>query len=466
MFIFNFLTSRICLLILVCYFFLIGFPLSVFNVFADYNIPSNSNYLASNISTDISTDNGNYLTKSEFDSFLQQYKESHNSKSSVVGGGSIFRNGKIKITPYGYINLSASYETHRTTTGDYAVYANSPDIDNDAGYNVDPKSTRIGFKLDGGGINGWNGSKSEGAIEFDFQGAYQSRNRGGLLLRKAYFSISDGKTKLLAGQDWEIISPLYPKTLNYTAGACVGNVGYRRAMLRVDRQFDFYTSPDNLLIQFGITDNVFRDDSIVSAAASSYPIIQGRMAYSFGKGCFSHDKPIILGVSSHFGEQRFSFGIDKKNLNTWSFNVDLDLPITKKLGFQMEYFLGENLATIEGGILQGVDIARQKTIKAQGGWMAFTLQTTKKTQLNFCYMIDDPFNKDVVSGNSNSNRARNYSHCFFVNILHNWSDSLMTGFEIDFWRTHWQQYNQTTKTISPMTAGTPIRYDFTIRYTF
>ncbi|MDR2641624.1 MAG: hypothetical protein LBC74_02395 [Planctomycetaceae bacterium] len=441
-----------------------SFVLSVFNVFADSQTSQNLVALSNSPESNILSDGGVYLTKSEFDAFLEKYQAAH-SKTSATTGSSIWRNGKIKITPYGYINLSASYETHRTVTGDYVVYANSPDIDSDSGYNVDPKSTRLGLKLDGAGISSWSGSKSEGAIEFDFQGAYTSRNRGGLLLRKAFFSISDGRTKLLAGQDWEIISPLYPKTLNYTAGACVGNVGYRRAMLRVDRQFDLCNS-DNVLTQFGITDNVFRDDNSVSPASSSYPIIQGRLAYSWGKGCFEHGKPIVLGVSSHFGEQRFTFGGNKKNLETWSFNVDLDLPLTKRLGFQMEYFIGENLATIEGGILQGVDIARRDTIRSQGGWMAFMYQATKKTQINFCYMIDDPFNKDVVSGNSNNNRSRNYSHCLFVNVLYNWSDSLMTGFEIDFWRTHWQIYDSSSKTITPLTPGTPTRYEFTVRYTF
>jgi hypothetical protein len=414
-------------------------------------------------------DEGIYLTKTEFETFLQQYNGEHSPKSGSDKSKSknlAWQKGLFTITPYGYINLSASYETERTTTGDYAVFANSPEVDDDSGFNVDPKSTRMGLKMDSVGIPGWHGSKSEGVIEFDFQGAFQSRNRGSLLLRKAYVAVSDGQTKFLAGQDWEIISPLYPKTLNYTAGACVGNVGYRRAMLRVDRQFDFCNS-SHLTAQFGITDHVFRDNTDVAPASTSWPVIQGRLAYTFGKNYFDHGKPITLGVSAHLGEQRFTFEkTERKNLRTWSFNVDFDLPMTEKLSFQMEYFLGENLATIEGGILQGVDIQRRNTIRAQGGWAALTYQATKKLQTNFCYMIDDPFNEDVVSGNTENNLARNYSHCLFINALYNWSESLMTGFEIDFWRTHWQRYNPATKTVTSLTPGTPVRYEFTVRYTF
>ncbi|MDR1053890.1 MAG: hypothetical protein LBL39_06905, partial [Planctomycetaceae bacterium] len=405
-----------------------------------------------------------YLTKTEFDEFLQKYQNEHSTKANS-GKSSAWRKGDITITPYGFINLSTSYETKRTTTGDYTVFANSPNSDTGAGFNVDPKTSRLGFNIEAPGIAAWHGSKSKGVVEFDFQGAYQSRNRGGLLLRKAYIEISDGQTKFLAGQDWEIISPLYPNVLNYTSGAYAGNVGYRRAMLRVEQRFNF--CPSNYLItQFGIADHVFRDNAAVSPAGSSWPDIQGRLAYSFGKGYFDHDKPITLGVSSHLGEQRFTFGIDQKNLTSWSFNVDFDLPITKKLSFQMEYFLGENLATIEGGIWQGVDIQRRNTVRSQGGWAALIYQHTEKLQTNWCYMIDDPFNDDVVSGNAGNNFARNYNHCLAVNALYQWSKTLMTGFEVSFWRTHWQRYDEVKKSVIPLTPSKSIRYEFVVRYTF
>jgi hypothetical protein len=416
-----------------------------------------------------------YLTKSEFEAFMQQYHGDHVSRP---GGKSLaWTKGKVTITPYGYINLSASYETEKTVTGDYSVYANSKDLENSPGFNVDPKSTRLGFKLDGPGIPGWNRSKTEGAIEFDFQGQFQSRNRAGLLLRKAYIAVNDGKTKFLAGQDWEVISPLYPKTLNYTAGACVGNVGYRRAMLRVDHRFDFCNNSD-LTTQFALADNVYREsDTNLRPASARYPIIEGRAAYSFGKGSFAHGKPIVLGVSSHIGEERFRFVdtgnpavSEQKYLKTWSFNFDFDLPITRVLTFQMEYFLGENLATIEGGILQGVDSYRKNTIRAQGGWAGLTGQWTKKLQTNLVYMIDDPFNDDVVTGSAAASDryyySRNYSHCIFANVLYNWSDNLMTGFEVDFWRTHWQRTSIDGTSVTAMQPGTPVRYEFTVRYSF
>lgn len=461
-------------------------------------------------------DDGVYLRKSEFEAFLRQYRLERHAETpphrndvptltpgyfppkpesrptfeqqptlgpeaeplpglkpiSKSGGCLAWKKGAFTFTPYGYINLSASYETEKTTTGDFCVYANSPDFDGHAGFHIDPRSTRLGLTVDGPGLPGWRGSKTQGAVEVDFQGNYTLRNRSALLLRKAFVSVGDKKLRFLAGQDWEVVSPLYPKTLNYTAGAGVGNVGYRRAMLRVDRNFDL-GGAGTLAAQFALTDNILRDGFNVGGLtphAGSWPVLQGRLAWSFGEGRFRHGKPMTFGVSSHIGEQRFEFdeqGVrSRKYARTWSLNADVDLPVTRRLGFQLEYFLGENLGTIEGGILQGFDLAIRKTIRAQGGWAGLQYRWTSKLETNVCYQIDDPFDEDVVAGNSSNHLSRTYNHCIFANMLYHWSDALMTGFELSFWRTHWQKYDPVSRTVTPLRPGTPVRYEFVTRYTF
>lgn len=421
----------------------------------------------------VTTEEGVYLTRSEFEAFLDQYRNSHPPAGTGRQPNVAWKKGKFTLTPYGYINLSASYESEKSSVGDFCVYANSPDLDGGAGFHIDPRSTRIGLKIDGPGVGGWSGSKTEGVVEVDFQGTYTLRNRSSLLLRKAYVSVSDKTTRFLAGQDWEVVSPLYPKTLNYTAGAGVGNVGYRRAMLRVDHCFKRLGGSNDLTFQFALADNVLRDGfnvGNVTPHAGSWPVLQGRVAYSFGKGRFQHGRPIELGFSSHLGEQRFEYtesqGRARKHFKTWSLNVDLDLPITERLGFQMEYFYGDNLGTIEGGILQGIDLARGDTIRAQGGWAGVQYRWTKRMESNFCYLIDDPKNRDLVSGNAANNLSRTYSHCFFVNVLYNWSEALMTGLEVSFWRTNWQKYDPGSGTITSLRPGRPVRYEFVTRYTF
>jgi len=422
------------------------------------------------------TDDGVYVTRAEFDAFLRQYRREQLSVVPEITPKPCmaWKKGKFTFTPYGYINISLAYETAKSTVGDYAVYAMSSDI---SGYGtgaffIDPRSTRLGMKVDGPGLPCWSGSKTQGVVEFDFQGAYTLRNRGSLLFRKACVSVSDKNTRFLAGQDWEVISPLYPATLDYTAGAGVGNLGFRRTMLEAEHRFDLNRESD-FLVQFALADNILRDgfnDGGITPNVGSWPIIEGRAACTFGKGVFEHGKPMTLGVSGHIGEQQMDFvdgGVrSRRYFRTWSLNYDFDIPITKKLGFKAEYFIGENLGSFEGGILQGIDVVRRDTIRTMGGWAQFQYQWTPKLQTNMCCLIDDPFDEDLVGGNSPDRRSRTYSHCLFFNILYNWTDALMTGFEVDFWRTHWQQYNSATQTISSLHPAAMTRFEFVTRFTF
>lgn len=436
------------------------------------------------ISLESADEDGVYLTRSEFEAFLREYRNNREAPDAI--SPSVFpqtpekclawQKGKFKFTLYGYVNLSMSYDSQKVLSGDYCAYAFSPEQDDGNSFQVDAKSSRFGVLIDGPGIPGWHGSKTQGCYEFDFQGAFSIRSRPGFMMRKAYVAVSDKDTKFLAGQDWEVISPLYPMTLNYTAGAAVGNNGYRRAMVKMERRFDWTKSTD-LFFQFALTDNVLRDASGVAWAAAhsgGWPVIQGRFAYILGKNRPGNLKPVTLGISAHLGEQRFEFRSGdpterppgRKYFKTWSFNVDLDLPFTERLRVQAEYFLGENLSGVEGGILQGVDIYRRRTVRSQGGWIGLQYFWTKKLQTNVCYSIDDPFNDDLLGGNGSDGLSRTYNHCLFVNAMYNWNEALMTGLEVGVWRTHWQKFDTKTGAVTPMRPGEPVRIEFVTRYTF
>lgn len=461
----------------------------------------------------ISTSGGVYLTKSEFDTFLRQYHERQAETGRTINSQHIdtkkfaWKKGSFTITPYGYVNLSLSYDSQKANSGDYCAFVYSPDQDDASACQVDAKSSRFGFLIESPGIPGWRNSKTQGYFEFDFQGPLSVRSRPGFMMRKAYVAVSDKNTKLLAGQDWEVISPLFPKTLNYTAGAAVGNNGYRRAMLKLEHRFDLTQSTD-LLFQFALADNVLRDASGVSwcsVAVGRWPVLQGRVAYAFAKNRHYKDlglpcdtsacqepncgvggesacapctdagaklDPITLGFSAHLGEQRFDFrdaapgGSGREYIKTWSLNADLDIPVSRRLRFQAEYFLGENLSGVEGGIMQGVDVYRREAIRSQGGWAGIQYLLTKKLQTNVCFLIDDPFNDDLLGGSDSTGQSRTYNHCLFTNLLYNWTPALMTGFEVSFWRTHWQQYDATTGVVSALQPGKSTRLEFVTRYTF
>ncbi len=402
------------------------------------------------------------------------------------GSSLAWTKGKFTITPYGYVNLSAAWESQRTAAGDYCVYAQSPELnpasDRSAFY-VDPRSSRIGTRIDGPGFDCWSESYSRGVFEIDFQGAYQSRNRSGFLLRKAFVEIGDKRTKFLFGQDWEIVAPLYPNIFNYPAGSGSGNIGYRRAMIRMDHTVPFGCDSSGLF-QFAICDNTVRDYVNNAATdpritASGWPILQARFAWAFGEKTFSHGLPVTIGVSGQIGEQKGDFGPSVlpagqgveygKSLPTWVVCLDFDIPVTQKLRLQAEIYDGENLSNLEGGIIQGVDMVRRDTIRCRGGWGAVMYQWTKKMKTNVGYAIEDPYNQDLlgtaVVGNGAYYTARTYNHSIFGNVMYNWTEAFMTGVELSQWKTNWQKYTPNVGT-EYQKPGEPFRIEFVTRYTF
>lgn len=420
---------------------------------------------------------GNETTTTESESIgltAKQLDELMDSKASKFA----WKKGSFTFTPYGYLNLSAAWESQRTVPGDFCVYAQSPELtpssDRSAFY-IDPRSSRIGLKIDAPGPACWTDSFARGVFECDFQGSYQVRNRPAFVLRKAYMEIGDKKTKFQFGQDWEIFAPLYPMMFNYTAGSGVGNLGYRRAMIRAEHLQEC-SSDSSLLYQMGAGDNTLRDyltpgQDDPRLTVSGWPTLQGRLAYSFGKNTFTTGLPIVLGLSGQIGEQRGDYtGVVGDSFRTWAVCVDLDLPITKKLRLQGEVYTGENVSNLEGGILQGVDLYSRDTIRCQGIWGAIQYTWTKKLKTNLGFLCEDPFDQDLYGtariGATTEYTSRSYSECYFINSSYNWTDAFMTGLELSQWRTNWRTYNTGTNEFTYRTPGTPFRVEFIARYTF
>ncbi len=374
----------------------------------------------------------------------------------------VWKKGDFTVTPYGYLWGAMTYETERSNNGDYTYYVYSPQ-DFDKGlptFHVDAKSTRIGFDVLGPQIPGLSCAQSGGKLEFDFQGASASENKGTVLLRHAYWEVKNDEFRLLGGQTWDVISPLMPGTIMYTVYWGAGNIGYRRAQFRGERYLAF---SDVLLLtaQGSLNGNIIADTSPSSSITatgdqSDWPILEGRVALTMGpRG--KQDHPIILGVSSHVGEQRFSFSsvpvAKDLRAKTWSFNVDLKAPVNDRFGFQGEYYIGENLSTYQGGILQGYDFYLRKTIYDTGGWMEVWYDWTPKWHSHAGYTIDDPNDNDI---SVLSTDARTYNHAIYGNLIYDVTKQFNCGLEVSSWRTLYK-----TKT-----PGESLRIEFMARYGF
>jgi len=199
----------------------------------------------------------------------------------------------------------------------------------------------------------------------------------------------------------------------------------------------------------------FPTDPGVEREPSNWPVIESRIAATLGrrgKGC----RPVEIGFSGHIGETGFDFvrsgppplnllPEDDARFETWSLNLDLDVPITYRLRFQGEFFTGANLTTFFGGIGQGVCPCLRVPIHSTGGWANVRYDWTSRLRSYAGFGIDDPDDDDSLAG-------RTYNQFIFGNIVFDVTPKLTTGFEVAFWKT---LYHDTRLEIDPDLAPMP-----------
>lgn len=396
----------------------------------------------------------------------------------------MWRKGDLKITPYGFLNLAVSSDTQRAVPGEYILFLQDPAVDSSADFAVDARTSRIGLKIEGPRIESLNATLG-GCAEFDFQGVVSgSKNKGGVQLRRAYAELVDAQheRRFLAGQDWEIISPGAPQMLNYLPGAFAGNIQYRRAQMRFEQGWT--CSQDlHFLGQIGVFDDVLGDytsTSGVTPLSAGWPVIEGRVAMSLFKEARC-GLPITVGFSGHIGEQYFKFSpiagsgmattAERKEVKTWSANIDLDVPVTKQFKLLGEYYQGTNLSSFCGGINQGVDLYRRQSIDDQGWWASAHYDWTNKLAINVGYGIDKPKGSDLVGvtiEKDGMTTARTKNSIYFVNAIYNWTNHFMTGLEVSYWETGYQKANTASGDPDIVSRDTSraVRTEFVTRLSF
>ncbi len=360
--------------------------------------------------------------------------------------------GDFRIVPYGILWFNMSWESERSSAGDYTLYVISREQNGKDAFHVSARATRLGIDLTGPQIPLFGCANSGGKVEIDFFGVFSgTENKPSVLLRHAYWEVKDDRFRLLGGQTWDVISPLYPGTLMYSVGWGGGNIGYRRAQLRYERYIPL-TNAAKLTWQAAMTVDLFTELT-ANPEHAGWPVFQTRVAVTLG-GDQTGWLPITFGTSGHIGEQRFLFeqddASDDEVARTWSLNVDVRVPITDWMGFQGEFFTGENLGTFLGGIIQGINPNTGSPIRSTGGWGEVWFDWTPRWHSHLGYSIDDPVDRDVANG------GRIYNHMIFANISYDVTDRFLMGFEYTSWRTLYEG-------VAP---GESDRFEFVAKYGF
>lgn len=376
-----------------------------------------------------------------------------------------WKKGELEIVPYGIIWASMSFENHPSVIGSSAFFLQPPsNVGNQC--HLDYRGTILGFNIKGPKIGLFPHAKMQGKVEFDLQRTIDYENKATVHLRHCYWEAASDEWRLLAGQTWDVVSPLLAGTLMYDAGWMDGNVGYRRAQVRLERFWNVsqcaqwkwqgcLSAPFNA--DAGSLLNY--DKSNFRVKAGTYPIIQSRIAYVLGDRN-GKEAPVEIGLSGHVGEMQYGLigtPDDNTTEKTWGIYLDARIPFNSRFGVQGELFKGENLSMFLGGIGQGVyknSLGEAEAIDAQGGWINLWCNLTEKLQWRVGYMIDDPTNNfDNVTTS-----VKTLNQSLFTNLTYQASKNLRFGIE----------YNHLQTTYAGADAGTSKgdRLDFISTYFF
>lgn len=340
----------------------------------------------------------------------------------------------LDIQLYGYLKFDAAYDTSRIENGDYAKWVDDESTnDDDDQFNMTANESRFGMILNGPDNDEM---KTSGRVEVDFYGPGSgvAENQGRLMMRHAYLKLDwpDNRFNIIAGQTSDVISPLYPSTVNYSVGWWVGNIGYRRPQIRLTKELGFVDG--GFLKLEGALARTIGDTSITgtdSGEDAGFPTFQGRASLTFDE--------TTIGLSGHWGEEEYDIASNgsNKDFTTWSLNLDYTQPIYSKVALKAELFTGENLDTYLGGIGQGVITDTTKLnyyeeIGSQGGWIAASLGPWDTKRFNVGVSMDDVDRGDV----NNSDRILN--RCVFGNVYCAVNKQTDIAFELSHWRTEYR----------------------------
>lgn len=345
----------------------------------------------------------------------------------------------ISLELGGYIKVDASYDDSETNNGNYGMYVKEERSDastidqnkNDDEFNLTANQTRIWLNLNGPTVKR---IKTGGKIEMDFWGNGAGENKPDLRLRHAYLTcdFEDYGFSLLAGQTWDVFSPLVPSTLNFTVGWYQGNVGFRRPQIRLTKECE----TNDIKIKGAIAVCRTIGGETISRTNTDYgeqsgmPVFEGRLGV--GIPFISNTKRLVIGVSGHYGKEQVETAALEKDIDTYSVNVDLTMPLGDDLIITGEWFSGGNLDNYFGGIGQGINATDMQKIRSEGGWAQMAYTGCKDWKFVVGGGIDNPHDGDLADS------ARERNQVIFTNMTYNLTPNAQLGVEYSHLRTDYK----------------------------
>jgi hypothetical protein len=290
------------------------------------------------------------------------------------------------------------------------------------------------------------GAHTSANLKFDFAGSAQESPNGavmgGVRFRTGSFRLDWANTSIIAGQDVLFFAPIAPTSLAALAEPALsyaGDLWGWTPQLCVEHRIAF-SEKSHLLLQGGILDPLSGDVPFQSyertpswGEQSGQPAIAGRVAWdesAFGEKW-------TLGAGAYHSRQNWGFG---RTIDAWVSTVDLTLPITKLFEFSGEFYRGNAVGGLGGGIGQSVLFSGSLIdpgtavhgLDSMGGWTQLKYKPRTNFQVNAALGLDNPFANELrqfplVTSYFDETYARNRS--WLVNFIYEPRSNLMLSME-------------------------------------
>ena len=408
---------------------------------------------------------------------IQQLEEEVKTLKSQKSGflsAPAYGAGSSEVKFYGYIKIDGIWQDSAGVGTTYLLFALPKKAgEHDSYSTITFRQTRFGFLLK----KPYKSFTIKGKIEMDFytqsnDAEYRPWNpqHAPLRARIAYLEVDKGAWQFRAGQDWMIISQLYPHTSNFPAGTFMGNLGYRTTLIELarivklndsklklqvalERPYNFGKLSENLVI----FDNDPNNDY-------GMPGVEARIGY-YTK---LFNKKAVFALYGHYSgiEYKQNYKTLSGNLKTTSFSTGLEvtvpIPILTQFSPRIsgEIWYGQSLG---GYYCGGIDQSTRFTIKhngttiiyttnlstfdkntdiildvqpvhATGGWIELGFKPLKKLNTWIGWGIDNPNDKDLEG----VAKARLSQQMFYVHNLYRFVPELGAGLEYMRVKTHYR----------------------------
>jgi hypothetical protein len=350
----------------------------------------------------------------------------------------------LPIQFYGFLRLDAYYNSARM---DSVVLPTRvlPETGagakkNDDQFMLDPRLTRFGVDVKPGEVGSADVNLK---LEMDFANfpTGSSESRATPRIRLAYIDVAAQRPKdakervnaedmaLRVGQDWDVVSPLFPAANGEMLMWNAGNTGDRRA--QIQGRWKPADSTFNVKACLGLTGAVNNQDLDTPAGErdgfdSGMPHGQIRAGWRSSTEKVATD----IGVWGMFGRTQTDTAFaGETRFDTWLGGIDFTVPVCDTFTVRGEVWSGENLGDIRGGIGQTINTTTGKEIASTGGWVEGVYQVSPTTKFHAGYTTDDPDNGDLNAGNPRRNLTG------YVGTVMDWDCKLRTGFDVIYWET-------------------------------